>query len=454
MSRSCLAVILAAGDSSRMKSSKSKVLHTIGGLPIISHIVNTATKAETDHVALIVGRDAEKVHIEASKSGASVSVHQQTERLGTAHAVLQARDEIAKGYDDVLALVGDAPLIGVDILNELRQGLADGADVVVAGFEAADPFGYGRMIVKDGALIAIVEEKETSDAQKQITFCNGGLIAMNGKTALEMLELIGNDNIKGEYYLTDIVEVCQKMGKKSIAITAPEADLMGCNTRSELSEIEAAWQSRKREELMLSGVTMIDPTSVYLSHDTAIGQDTVLEPNVWIGPGVTIENDVQILAFSHLEGATIGANAIIGPFARLRPGADLGQNTKVGNFCEVKKAKVGKGSKINHLSYIGDAFIGEGVNVGAGTITCNYDGFIKHVTQIGDNSFIGSNSSLVAPLKIGAGALIGSGTVVTKTVGIDDLAVTRVPQQNIKGLAVKIRNKNAALKKARQSKAK
>jgi bifunctional UDP-N-acetylglucosamine pyrophosphorylase/glucosamine-1-phosphate N-acetyltransferase len=310
------------------------------------------------------------------------------------------------------------------------------------------------MIVKDGALIAIVEEKETSDAQKQITFCNGGLIAMNGKTALEMLELIGNDNIKGEYYLTDIVEVCQKMGKKSIAITAPEADLMGCNTRSELSEIEAAWQSRKREELMLSGVTMIDPTSVYLSHDTAIGQDTVLEPNVWIGPGVTIENDVQILAFSHLEGATIGANAIIGPFARLRPGADLGQNTKVGNFCEVKKAKVGKGSKINHLSYIGDAFIGEGVNVGAGAITCNYDGFIKHVTQIGDNSFIGSNSSLVAPLKIGAGALIGSGTVVTKTVGIDDLAVTRVPQQNIKGLAVKIRNKNAALKKARQSKAK
>lgn len=452
MSRSCLAVILAAGDSSRMKSSKSKVLHTIGGLPIISHIVNTATKADTDHVALIVGRDAEKVHAAASKSGASVSVHEQTERLGTAHAVLQARDEIAKGYDDVLALVGDAPLIGVDVLTELRQGLADGADIVVAGFEAADPFGYGRMIVKDGELIAIVEEKEASDAQKQITFCNGGLIAMNGKTALEMLELIGNDNIKGEYYLTDIVEVCQKMGKKSIAISAPEDDLMGCNTRSELSEIEAAWQSRKREEFMLSGVTMIDPTSVYLSYDTQIGKDTVLEPNVWIGPGVTIENDVQILAFSHIEGATIGTNAIIGPFARLRPGADLSENTKVGNFCEVKKAKVGKGSKINHLSYIGDAVIGEGVNIGAGTITCNYDGFNKHVTQIGDNSFIGSNSSLVAPLKIGAGALIGSGSVVTKDVGVDDLTLTRVAQENIQGLAVKIRSKNAALKKARQVK--
>lgn len=452
MSRSCLAIILAAGDSSRMKSSKSKVLHSIGGLPIISHIVSTSAKADIDHVCLVLGRDAEKVKETASLTGVSVSAHLQKERLGTGHAVLQARDEIAKGYDDVLALVGDAPLIRQDVLDELRNGLAQGADVVVAGFEAVDPFGYGRMIVENGELVAIIEEKEASDAQRQITFCNGGLIAINGKIANELLDAIGNDNEKGEYYLTDIVEICQNLGKKAIAISAPESDLMGCNTRSELAELEAEWQSRKREELMLSGVTMIDPKSVFLSYDTEIAQDVLVEPNVWFGPNVRVGKDAQILAFSHIEGATIGQGAIIGPFARLRPGAELAEKVKVGNFCEVKKAKVGKGSKINHLSYIGDSIIGEGVNIGAGTITCNYDGYNKHLTEIGDNSFIGSNSSLIAPVKIGDGALVGSGTVVNQNVPDNSLAVTRVPQLNVAGGGKRILEKNAAIKTAKQKK--
>lgn len=446
MPRSCLAIILAAGDSSRMKSSKSKVLHEIGGLPIISHIVGTAGIAGVDHVSLVVGRDADKVQDVAAKTGIKVNAYLQEERLGTAHAVLQARAQIEQGYDDILALVGDAPLIKPDVLDALRKALAEGADVAVAGFEADDPFGYGRMIVKDGKLIAIVEEKEATDAQRDITFCNGGLIGINGRIALELLDAIGNDNVKGEYYLTDIVEICQNLGYTAVATSAPESDLMGCNTRAELAEIEAEWQKRKRHELMLCGVSMIDPGSVYLSYDTEIEPDVLIEPNVWIGPDVSIESGATIHAFSHIEGAKIGKNASIGPFARLRPGANLAERVKVGNFCEVKKANVGMGSKINHLTYVGDANIGSNTNIGAGTITCNYDGFNKHLTEIGDNSFIGSNSSLIAPVKIGNGAYVGTGTVTHKDVPDDALAIGRVDQQNIEGAGARINEKNRLLK--------
>lgn len=446
MARSCLAIILAAGDSSRMKSSKSKVLHEIGGLPIISHIVSTAVIAGVDHVSLIVGRDADKVKSTAATAGVPVSANLQEERLGTAHAVLQARAQIEQGYDDVLALVGDAPLIKPDVLDALRKELANGADVVVAGFEADDPFGYGRMIVEDGKLIAIREEKEATDTEREITFCNGGLIGINGKVALELLDAIGNDNAKGEYYLTDIVEVCQNSGRMAVVTSAPESDLMGCNTRSELAEIEAEWQQRKREELMVSGVSMIDPSTVYLSHDTEIEPDVLIEPNVWFGPGVKIETGATIHAFSHIEGAQIGKNATIGPFARIRPGTNLADRVKVGNFCEVKKADVGEGTKINHLSYIGDAIIGSNNNIGAGTITCNYDGFNKHLTEIGNNSFIGSNSSLIAPVKIGNGAYVGTGTVTNKEVPDDALAIARVHQVNIEGAGARINKKNRLLK--------
>lgn len=452
MPRSCLAIILAAGDSSRMKSSMSKVLHKVGGLPIISHIVSTAANANVDHVALIVGRDADKVRDVASQGGVTVSAFMQEERLGTAHAVLQARDELNKSYDDVLVLVGDAPFIGTKVLSSLRNELADGADVVVAGFEAADPFGYGRMIMENGQLTAIREEKDADLDEKKLTFCNGGLIAINGKIALELVEAIGNDNAKGEYYLTDIVEICRARGNDVRSIEAKESDLMACNTRSELAELEAEWQSRKREKLMLSGVSMIDPSSVYLSYDTEIEADVLIEPNVWFGPGVKVASGTTIHAFSHIEGANIGANASIGPFARLRPGADLSDKVKVGNFCEVKKARVGEGSKINHLSYIGDSEIGSGVNVGAGTITCNYDGINKHLTEIGDDSFIGSNSSLVAPVSIGKGALVGSGSVISKNVADNELAITRPDQNNIADGASRIRAKNEKIKAERQAK--
>lgn len=450
MPRSCLAIILAAGDSSRMKSSKSKVLHEIGGLPIISHIVSTAGIAGVDHVSLVVGRDADKVEDTAAKTGVPVSAHLQEERLGTAHAVLQARDQIEQGYDDILALVGDAPLIKPEVLDDLRNELANGADVVVAGFEADDPFGYGRMIVKDGKLAAIREEKEATNTEREITFCNGGLIGINGKVALELLDAIGNDNAKGEYYLTDIVEICQKSGRTAVATSAPESDLMGCNTRSELAKIEAEWQTRKREELMISGVSMLDPSTVYLSHDTEIESDVLIEPNVWFGPGVKVETGTTIHAFSHIEGAQIGKNASIGPFARLRPGTNLAERVKVGNFCEVKKADVGVGSKINHLTYVGDAIIGSNSNIGAGTITCNYDGFNKHLTEIGDNSFIGSNSSLIAPVKIGNGAYVGTGTVTNKEVPDNALAVARVEQVNIEGAGARINKKNRLLKEQKK----
>jgi bifunctional UDP-N-acetylglucosamine pyrophosphorylase/glucosamine-1-phosphate N-acetyltransferase len=452
MSRSCLAIILAAGDSSRMKSSKSKVLHKIGGLPIISHIVDTAGIAGVDHVSIIVGRDADKVTEIVAKNGVPVSAHLQKERMGTAHAVLQARSQIEQGYDDVLALVGDAPLIKSEVLDDLRKELANGADVVVAGFEAEDPFGYGRMIVKNGKLIAIHEEKEATDTEREITFCNGGLIGINGKIALELLDKIGNDNAKGEYYLTDIVDVCQRTGRTAVATSAPECDLMGCNTRSELAEIEAEWQLRKREELMISGVSMIDPSTVYLSYDTEIEPDVLIEPNVWIGPDVKVETGTTIHAFSHIEGARIGKNASIGPFARLRPGANLSERVKVGNFCEVKKANVGVGSKINHLTYIGDAIIGSNSNIGAGTITCNYDGFNKHLTEIGNNSFIGSNSSLIAPVKIGDGAYVGTGTITNKEVPNDALAIARVEQINIEGAGARINEKNRLLKEEKKKK--
>lgn len=442
----CLAVILAAGDSSRMNSSKSKVLHEVAGKPIISHIVDTTIDAKVDHVAIIVGRDAERVEQTALMSGGSISTHKQHTRNGTAKAVLCAREQIEKSFDHVLCLVGDIPLLSAHILTSLRQKLTDGADVVVAGFEAQDPYGYGRMIMKGDQLVAIVEDKETDDAQKKITFCNSGIIAIKGQLALTLIDQIDNDNLKGEYYLTDIVQIAQTKGLRTHTIVAPEKDLMGCNTRSELAEIEAEWQMRKREALMLSGVTMIAPETVFLSHDTDIAKDVTIEPHVVFGPGVVVEEGVTIHSFSHLEGAYVSKDAVIGPFARLRPGSKLSQQVKVGNFCEIKNAAIGAGSKVNHLSYIGDAKIGEKTNIGAGTITCNYDGFNKHLTHIGDHVFVGSNSLFVAPVQVGDYAMTATGTVVTGNVPSKALSIARVPQTNIDGKAMDINEKNKAAK--------
>jgi bifunctional UDP-N-acetylglucosamine pyrophosphorylase/glucosamine-1-phosphate N-acetyltransferase len=451
MNRTCLAVVLAAGDSTRMKSSMSKVLHPVGGRPMIAHVMASIAASGVSDVALVLGRDAEKVEKAASIEGLAVEGVLQTERLGTGHAVLMAKEAIARGYDEILVAYGDVPLITAAPLKAAREALAGGADVAVIGFHTANPTGYGRLLVENGELVAIREEKDATEAERAVTWCNSGLMAIDGKKALDLLSRIGNQNAKGEYYLTDLVEIARSLGGKAVAVDAPESELTGCNNRAELAVIERLWQERRRHELMVSGVTMIAPETVFLSHDTVIGQDALIEPNVVFGPGVTVEGGAVIHAFSHLEGAHVSAGATVGPFARLRPGANLAEGSKVGNFCEVKKAEIGRGAKVNHLTYIGDAVVGAETNIGAGTITCNYDGVNKHETHIGAGAFIGSNSSLVAPVKIGDGALIASGSVITEDVPADALALGRARQEMKPGRAAVIRERNLAIKAAKKS---
>lgn len=451
MERTCLAVILAAGDSTRMKSSMSKVLHPIAGLPMISHVMRTVQGAAIQNAVLVLGRDADAVAKAGAIEGIQLSTVLQTQRLGTGHAVLMAKEAISQGFDEILVTYGDVPLVRPESLQKARGLMAEGADVVVIGFETANPTGYGRLLVKNGELVAIREEKDATDEERKVTRCNSGLMVFNGKRAVEWLEKIDNKNAKGEYYLTDIVEIARASGAKVVAVDAPEAELAGCNTRAELALLEAVWQQRRRYEIMLSGVSMVAPETVFLAFDTKIEQDVLIEPNVVFGPGVTVESGAVIHAFSHLEGARVASGATVGPFARLRPGADLSAGSKVGNFCEVKNAKIGEGTKVNHLTYIGDASIGEGSNIGAGTITCNYDGVNKHETHIGKNAFIGSNSALVAPVIIGNGAYVASGSVITENVPDDALAFGRARQETKVERAKAIRERALALKAARKA---
>jgi bifunctional UDP-N-acetylglucosamine pyrophosphorylase / glucosamine-1-phosphate N-acetyltransferase len=448
--RTCLSVILAAGEGTRMKSSRSKVLHEVAGLSLVGHVAKAAQAAGSGDIALVVGRDADAVKAEALRVAGNVETFEQIERLGTAHAVLAARSALARNYDDVLVLFGDTPLITKEALSLARAKLADGAVVVVMGFRTADPTGYGRLLEKDGQLTAIREEKEASAEERKINFCNGGLMAINGKLALSLIEAVGNQNAKGEYYLTDIVEIASTRGQKVVAVEVDETLVLGVNTRVELAACEQLWQQRRRKELMLGGVSMQAPETVFLSHDTEMESEITLEPNIVFGPGVHVAKGATIHAFSHIEGAHIGESAEIGPFARLRPGAELGEGSKVGNFCEVKKAKIGKGAKVNHLTYIGDADVGAKANIGAGTITCNYDGFNKFKTIIGEGAFIGSNSSLVAPVSIGAGAIIAAGSVITKDVPDNALAFARARQSPALGDANAMRMRLAAQKAAKK----
>lgn len=452
MARSCLAVILAAGDSTRMKSSVSKVLHPVAGRPMITHVTAAVARAGISDVALVVGRDAEAVEKAAAVDGLRVSSFLQKERLGTAHAVLAAREAIARGYDDILVAYGDVPLITDGPFAAARAAVAEGHDIAVIGFHTGQPTGYGRLLVENGELVAIREEKDASDAERAVTWCNSGLMAIDGRKALALLERIGNDNAKREFYLTDVVEIARSLGGRAVAVDASEEELSGCNNRAELAHLERLWQQRRRHEVMLSGVTMIAPETVFLSYDTKIGQDAVIEPNVVFGPGVTVEGGAVIHAFSHLEGAHVASGATVGPFARLRPGAHLAEGAKVGNFCEVKKAEIGAGAKVNHLTYIGDAFVGAGSNIGAGTITCNYDGVNKFETHIGAGAFIGSNTALVAPVSVGDGAYVGSGSVITEDVPADALALARARQVVKPERAKQIREHNLAIKAARKAK--
>ena len=444
--RSCLSVILAAGEGTRMKSSMAKVLHPVGGLAMIGHVAKAVSAAGIGNIALVVGRGGEAARQAVEPFAPHLEVYEQTERRGTAHAVLAARHALAHGYDDVIVVFGDTPLVRPEALVEARRWLAGATDVVVLGFRPPDPAGYGRLIEEDGALVAIREEKDADEREKAVTFCNSGLMAMSGRSALEMLEAIGNANAQGEYYLTDIVEVARAKNRSVVAIEVAAESVVGINTREELARAEALWQARRRKELMLAGVTMIAPETVFLSHDTEIAPDVVIEPNVWFGPGVRVESGAVIHAFSHIEGAHIGEGASVGPFARLRPGADLSAGSKVGNFCEVKRAEIGEGAKVNHLTYIGDATIGAGANIGAGTITCNYDGYGKHLTRIGAGVFIGSNSALVAPVSIGDGAYVASGSVITEDVPEGALAIGRARQVTKDGRAAELRARFAAAK--------
>lgn len=451
MSRSCLAVILAAGDSTRMKSSMSKVLHPIAGRPMIAHVMAAVASSGVAEAALVVGRDADGVAKAGAVDGVSVEAFLQAERRGTGHAVLTAKQAIVRGYDDILVAYGDVPLITSAPFAEAREKLAAGADVVVIGFHTDKPTGYGRLLVENGELIAIREEKDATDEERKVTWCNSGLMAINGQKALSLLEGITNQNVKGEYYLTDIVEIARAAGGKVVAVDAPETEVAGCNNRAELAMLERLWQERRRHELMISGVSMIAPETVFLSYDTQIGQDVLIEPNVVFGPGVRIDSGAVIHAFSHIEGAHVSGGATVGPFARLRPGADLAAGSKVGNFCEVKNARIDEGAKVNHLTYIGDAFVGAHANIGAGTITCNYDGVNKHETRIGANAFVGSNSSLVAPVSIGDGAYVASGSVITENVPADALALGRARQEMKPDRAKILRERALALKVARKS---
>ncbi len=433
--RRCLTIVLAAGEGVRMRSARAKVLHELAGRSMLAHTLSTVLKGAMGDIAVVVASDGDGVAAEALKAAPEAKIAVQRERRGTADAVMAARDHVERGYDDILVVYADIPLIEASTLAAMRTELASGADVVALGFEAADPAGYGRLIERDGRLIAIREEKDASAEERASRLCNAGPIAFSGVEALSLLTAVKPDNAQKEYYLTDIVGIANARGLLSRALIARENEVMGVNDRAQLAAAEAALQDRLRRRAMAAGATLTAPETVFLSFDARIGRDVLIEPHVVIGPGCNIEDGAVIRSFSHLEGARVAGGAIVGPFARLRPGADIAVNARIGNFVEIKQSEIEEGAKINHLTYIGDARVGANANIGAGTITCNYDGFAKHRTDIGAGAFIGSNSALVAPVTIGEGAYIGSGSVITKPVEADALAVARGRQEAKAGWA-------------------
>ena len=430
-----------------MRSSRPKALHVLGGRPLVAHVLEVVK--ETDGaVAVVIGPGQDQVGTSVLAALPSAAIFVQTERRGTAHAVLAARDAIAKGADDILVVFADTPLVRAQTLAQLRAALRGGKAVAVLGFRPADPTGYGRLIMQGDRLVAIREEKDASAAERAVTLCNAGLMALSGDVALAILDRIRDDNAKREFYLTDAVGIAQTMGRDAVAIETEEDEVRGINSQAQLAEAEAALQKRLRTAALDAGVTMVAPETVHLAADTRLARDVTIEPYVVFGPGVVVEEGATIRSFSHLEGAHVRKGATVGPYARLRPGADIGADARIGNFVEVKEAQIGAGVRANHLSYIGDTSVGAGANIGAGTITCNYDGTHKHRTEIGEKAFIGSNSALVAPVKIGDGAYVGSGSVITRNVPADALAVGRGRQEIKEGWASRLRAaKSAGTKK-------
>ncbi len=422
-----------------MRASLPKVLHPVAGESMLAHVLAAAPSGDGARLAVVLGPEHAAVETEAKRLRPDVDIFIQRERLGTAHAVLAAREAIARGADDLLIAFGDTPLITAATFARLRAQLAEGAALAVLGFRAADPTGYGRLLMDGSKLVAIREQADATEAERAITLCNAGVMAMDGRHALAILDKIGNANSKGEYYLVDAVAIARAQGLDAAVIETSEDEVRGINTKAQLAEAEAVMQNRLRQAAMDAGVTLIAPETVYLAADTKFGKDVTIEPFVVIGPGVSIGDGAVIHSFSHVVQSTLGRNTLLGPFARLRPGTSMGDGAKIGNFVEAKAAVLEAGVKVNHLSYIGDAHVGAHSNIGAGTITCNYDGFNKHKTRIGEGAFIGTNTSLVAPINIGARAYIGSGSVITRDVPEDALALERSPQTTREGAAARFR---------------
>ncbi|MBA2466708.1 MAG: bifunctional UDP-N-acetylglucosamine diphosphorylase/glucosamine-1-phosphate N-acetyltransferase GlmU [Sphingomonas sp.] len=442
-------VILAAGQGTRMRSDMHKVLHPIAGRPLLLHLLDSVDGLGADKRVVVVGKGREQV--EAALAGRDTNVAFQAEQRGTAHAVQQAADAL-DGYDGaVILLYADTPFVEAATLRRMLDRLDgdDGPGVVVMASRPADPAAYGRIILGQGDRIAkMVEYRDATEEERAVRLCNSGMMAVRAPDLFRWLAKVGNANAAGEYYLPDVVNIAAAEGREAVIIEGDPYETAGVNSRAELAHLELEWQRRRRERALEEGATLIDPESVWFAYDTRLGRDVTVEPHVVFGPKVEVADGANIKAFSHIEGAVIGARAIVGPFARIRPGTRLGENSKVGNFVELKKALVGRAAKVNHLSYVGDAEVGEGANIGAGTITCNYDGFAKHRTVIGAGAFIGSNSALVAPVTIGEGAVVGAGSVITADVEADSLAVARGPQKGVAGWAKRFRDKMTARKAA------
>jgi bifunctional UDP-N-acetylglucosamine pyrophosphorylase / glucosamine-1-phosphate N-acetyltransferase len=436
--RTCLTIVLAAGEGTRMRASRPKVLHAIGGFPLVAHVL-AAVRETGSATAVVIGPGQDKVAAAVTATLPDAAIFVQAERRGTAHAVLAARATLAAGADDILVVFADTPLVRPQTLARLREPLARGKAVAVLGFRPQDPNGYGRLIMDGETLVAVREDKDASAAERAITLCNAGPMALRGDVALAILDRIDDRNAKREFYLTDTVAIACHMGLDAVAIEIEEDEVRGINSQAQLAEAEAALQQRLRGTALEAGVSMVAPETVHLAADTKLGRDVVIEPYVVFGPGVTVEEGAVIRSFSHLEGAHVGKGATVGPFARLRPGARLGPKAKIGNFVEVKQSEIGPNAHAMHLTYIGDTRVGADANIGAGTITCNYDGTAKHRTDIGERAFIGSNSSLVAPVKIGDGAYVGSGSVISRDVPADALALGRGQQVVKEGWAARLR---------------
>lgn len=440
-------IILGAGMGTRMNSELPKVLHPIGGAPMIVHAMRAGAGLSPEKTVIVAGHGAEAVSKAVLAYDPDAQTVLQSEQLGTAHAVAQARDAL-DGFDgDAVVLYGDTPFIKPETLEAMATARAK-HDIIVLGFEAADPGRYGRLITDGDALDRIVEFKDTSDEERAVTLCNSGVIMANAKTLFELIDAVGNDNASGEFYLTDIIGIGRDKGLSATVVACDEAETLGVNSRAELIAAEADFQARARTEAIDDGVTLLAPDTVFFAYDTVLGRDAVIEQNVVFGPNVTIESGATIRAFSHLEGCHVAQGAIVGPYARLRPGTELQEKTKVGNFVEIKNTVVAEGAKVNHLTYVGDADVGARANIGAGTVTCNYDGVFKHHTSIGADAFIGSGTMLVAPVKVGQEAMTGSGSVITKDVPAGDLGVGRARQENKTGFAVKMFEKLKKMKKS------